>query len=118
MKTLAKLFKREAEPDSKEESKEERTTIRTEFDVLARDLRTLCVKPKIIEEFERIYRQYPDSATIGFDFMRSCVSNANNNPDLGKSGLELLESFLLGYMANTVMHATGTMPNLSYLLRS
>ena len=88
----------------------------TEFDKLGRELRTLGVKAKVIEEFERICRQYPDSAALGLDAMRGAISGARSNPDLDGFGLVMLESVVVGAMSSTVQHATGKTPNLSHLL--
>lgn len=88
----------------------------TEFDKLAKELRTLGVKPKVVDEFERICREHPESAALGLTALKAAVEGARTNPDLGNMGVTMLEATVVGAMTNTVQHATGTMPNLSHLL--
>lgn len=88
----------------------------TEFDKLGKELRSLGVKPKVVDEFERICRKHPESAALGLSALQAVVGGAKSNPDLGAMGITMLEATIVGAMTNTVQHATGTMPNLSHLL--
>lgn len=88
----------------------------TEFDKLGQDFRALGVKPEVVDEFERICREYPDSAALGLEALQGAVSGAKNNPDLGQMGLTMFSAFIVAAMTNTVQHATGKMPDLSHLL--
>ena len=88
----------------------------TEFDKLAQDFRSLGVKPEVVDEFERICREYPDSAALGLEALQSAASGAKKNPDLGQMGMTMFTAVIVAAMTNTVQHATGKMPNLSHLL--
>lgn len=88
----------------------------TEFDKLGRDLRSLGVKAKVVDEFERVCGEYPESAALGLDSIRGVVSGAWSNPNPDPMALTLLEGALVGTMTAMVQHATGKMPNLSHLL--
>ncbi len=83
---------------------------------LGQDFRALGVKPEVVDEFERICREYPDSAALGLEALQGGVSRVKNNPDLGQAGIRLFTNIIIANMRATVQHATGKMPDLRHLL--
>jgi hypothetical protein len=88
----------------------------TEFDKLGRDLRSLGVKTKVVDEFERVCGKHPESAALGLDTLRNTVASAKSLPKLDPMAVVMLQGVVLAAATTTVQHATGEMPSLSHLL--
>ncbi len=88
----------------------------TEFDKLGRELRSLGVKTKVVDEFGRVCGKYPESAALGLDALRDTVAAVKRLPELDPTAVMMLQSTVLAAATVTVQHATGKMPNLSHLL--
>jgi hypothetical protein len=85
-----------------------------ELTTFLQELRTLGVKPSIVEEFERVSNLYLSTAErIGLGKIRTFPSGTGK---LDSTRLMMYENFLLAHLTLLTQAATGTMPNYSHLM--
>ena len=85
-----------------------------ELATFIQELRTLGVKPAIIDELARVSNKYPSTAEgIGLSTIRQFPPGAGK---LDPTRLMMYESFLLAHLAVLTQAATGTLPDYSHLI--